>query len=60
VACVRRNGFALPNPNLSGNGPVFSSSQVSPTNPKFLAASRPCASLLQFQPNGGAPPSGAS
>jgi hypothetical protein len=44
VTCVRQHGYDLPNPNLSGKGPVFPSNIRS--NAKFQAASRPCQSLL--------------
>lgn len=46
AACVRRNGYRLPNPNTSGNGPVFNPRQVDRSNPRFLAAARRCQSLL--------------
>jgi hypothetical protein len=48
VACVRKHGFKLPSPNFSGKGPVFSSTQVDRSNPKFVAASAACQSLLKF------------
>jgi hypothetical protein len=44
VACVRQHGYNLPNPNLSGRGPVFQPSIR--TNPKFQTASRACQNLL--------------
>ncbi|MDX6590780.1 MAG: hypothetical protein QOI84_2054 [Solirubrobacterales bacterium] len=47
VACVRENGYDMPAPNLSGNGPVFDSSEVNPENAKFKAASEKCQSLLR-------------
>jgi hypothetical protein len=50
VACVRKNGYDLPTPNFSGKGGIFPSSARS--NPKFLAASKKCESLLV--PSGGA------
>jgi hypothetical protein len=53
AACVRRHGFDLPTPNFSGKGPVFNTSQVDTTSPKFVAASRPCQSLLTFAGSGG-------
>jgi hypothetical protein len=53
VACVRENGYELPEPNLSGNGPVFKPSEVNQSNPKFAAASKKCQSQLR-------PPSGAA
>ena len=50
VACVRQHGYNLPTPNTSGTGPVFPSGIQ--TKPKFITASRACASLLR-------PPSGS-
>lgn len=55
VACVRQNGYDLPNPNTSGNGPVFDSSKVNQNDPKFKAASAKCQNLLPSTPQG-APP----
>ena len=54
VACVRKNGYDLPEPNLSGRGPVFSSSKVNQEDPKFKAASAKCANLIQMPGPGGA------
>ncbi len=50
VSCVRSHGYNLPNPNLSGKGPVFPASIR--TDPKFLTASRACQSLLFTRPPG--------
>ncbi len=62
VACVRQHGYDLPAPNTTGRGPVFDSSKVNQRDPKFIAASRACASdLPQFGRGGGqggAPPAG--
>ena len=44
VTCVRKHGYNLPAPNLSGTGPVFPSKIES--NAKFQAASRSCRNLL--------------
>jgi hypothetical protein len=44
VSCVRQHGFNMPSPNFSGKGAVFPASIR--TNPKFQAASKPCAGLL--------------
>ena len=44
VTCVRQHGYQLPNPNFSGNGPVFPANIRS--NAKFQAASRACQNLL--------------
>jgi hypothetical protein len=59
VACVRKHGYPMPSPNLSGTGPVFPASIR--TDPKFIAAAKPCESLL-VPPGGaaGAPPAGTS
>lgn len=55
VTCVRQNGYELPSPNTSGNGPVFDSSKVNQNDPKFKAASAKCQNLLPSAPQG-APP----
>jgi hypothetical protein len=44
VACVRKNGYNLPNPNFSGNGPIFPANIRS--DKKFQAASAKCQNLL--------------
>ena len=44
VTCIRKHGYNLPAPNLSGKGPVFPSKIES--NAKFQAASRSCRNLL--------------
>jgi hypothetical protein len=44
VTCVRQHGYNLPNPNFSGNGPVFPANIRS--NKKFQSASKACQSLL--------------
>jgi hypothetical protein len=54
VSCVRRNGYDLPAPNTTGRGPVFDPTKVNRNDPKFVAASRKCESLLPQRP--GAPP----
>src|SRR5881275_1768859 len=46
AACVRENGYDLPEPNLSGKGPVFDSSEVDREDPKFEAANEKCQSRL--------------
>ncbi len=51
VTCVRQHGYNLPSPNFSGKGPIFPANIR--TNPKFVSASKACASLL-------IPPRGAS
>jgi hypothetical protein len=47
VACMRQNGYQMPDPNLSGNGPVFDASKVNRSDPKFESASQKCQHLLQ-------------
>jgi hypothetical protein len=57
VTCVRKNGYDMPDPNLSGNGPVFDSSKVNRNDPKFKKAATKCQSDLQaLRPQQGAPP----
>jgi hypothetical protein len=46
VTCVRKNGYDMPAPNLTGKGPVFDASKVSRNDPKFVKASQKCQSLL--------------
>jgi hypothetical protein len=55
LTCVRQHGYNLPNPNFSGNGPVFPANVR--TNKKFQSASKACQSLLA--PQGAAGPSSA-
>jgi hypothetical protein len=47
VACIRQNGYDMPDPNLSGKGPVFDESKVDRNDPKFQSASQKCQHLLQ-------------
>ncbi|MDX6667768.1 MAG: hypothetical protein QOK04_1148 [Solirubrobacteraceae bacterium] len=58
AACVRKNGYNLPAPNTSGNGPVFNASQVNQNDPKFRAAAAKCQSLLPRRPANAPPPGG--
>lgn len=59
VACVARNGYKLPPPNTSGNGPVFNSSKINRNDPKLLAAASKCQGLLPRRAGqGGGPPGG--
>ena len=46
VACMGENGYELPEPNLSGEGPVFKESEVNREDPKFEAANEKCQSRL--------------
>jgi hypothetical protein len=54
VACMGENGVELPEPNLSGEGPVFKESEVDREDPKFKAASAKCADLIRMPAPGGA------
>ena len=47
VACVRENGFDLPDPDFSGDGPIFDPDQVDQTDETFQAASAKCQSTLR-------------
>lgn len=46
AACMGENGYELPEPNVSGEGPVFKESDVDREDPKFEAANEKCQSLL--------------
>lgn len=46
VACMGENGVELPEPDLSGKGPVFKESEVDREDPKFKAANEKCQSRL--------------
>ncbi|MDO8186182.1 hypothetical protein Q5424_03640 [Conexibacter sp. JD483] len=46
VACVRRNGYDLPDANTSGDGPVFDDRAVDRDDPAFVKASRACQRYL--------------
>jgi hypothetical protein len=55
---MKTNGYKLPQPNLSGNGPVFDSRKVNRSDPKFVAAAQKCQALIPRPPGGGGPPGG--
>lgn len=57
VACMGENGVKLPEPNLSGEGPVFKESEVDRTDSKFKAANGKCQTALGM-PGGGPPEAG--
>jgi hypothetical protein len=59
AACMRENGVAMPEPNLSGEGPVFDESEVNPESSEFKKASEQCQSLLGG-PKGGSEPEAGS
>ncbi len=58
--CMRQNGVAVPAPNTSGKGPIFSTKGLDTKSATFRAVEQKCASLLNFaRPGGqGAPPGG--
>lgn len=51
VACVRENGYELPEPDFSGEGPVFDESEVDRESAAFKKASEACSDLLS-KPSG--------
>jgi hypothetical protein len=62
AACMRENGIALPAPNTTGTGPVFSTAGINTAGPRFRAAESKCAPQLRqgfSRPGaGGAPGAG--
>lgn len=46
AACVRKNGFDLPKPDFSGDGPIFDPDEVDQTDATFRKASAACQSTL--------------
>jgi hypothetical protein len=58
ATCMRQNGVNLPEPNTSGNGPVFSVKGIDTATPQFKAAMARCRSDLSGAFRGGPPPSG--
>lgn len=46
AACLRKNGVAVPTPNTSGNGPVFSTKGINTASPQFKAATAKCRPAL--------------
>jgi hypothetical protein len=53
VACVRENGFDLPDPDFSGDGPIFDPDKVDQSDKTFQAASAKCQSKLRPSGSGG-------
>jgi hypothetical protein len=62
ATCLRQNGINVPEPNTTGNGPVFSTKGIDTSSSKFKAAQSRCQSDLKGAfPNGaggGTPPAG--
>ena len=53
VACMRENGYDLPEPDFSGEGPVFKESEVDREDPKFKTVNEKCQSVLGAPGEGG-------
>jgi hypothetical protein len=47
AACMRENGVDVPEPNTSGNGPVFSTKGLETNSIKFRTAERKCRRALR-------------
>lgn len=47
VACVEKNGFDLPKPDFSGDGPIFDPDEVDQDDATFKKASAACQSTLR-------------
>lgn len=47
VACVKKNGFDLPKPDFSGDGPIFDPGEVDQDDATFKKASEACQSTLR-------------
>jgi hypothetical protein len=68
ATCMRENGVNVPQPNTTGNGPVFSTKGLNTSSAQFKAAEAKCASDLRGAFRGrpgsgapaGAPPGGAA
>jgi hypothetical protein len=62
AACLRQNGVNVPEPNTTGQGPVFNTTGIDTSSSKFKAAQSKCQSDLKGAfPGGagaGAPPAG--
>ncbi len=46
AACLRQNGIAIPTPNTSGKGPIFSTKGIDTASPKFKQAEVKCRPAL--------------
>lgn len=53
VTCVRKNGYDLPDPDFSGDGPIFDPKEVDQQDATFKKASKACQSTLQTPRSGG-------
>jgi hypothetical protein len=59
AACLRENGVNVPEPNTSGNGPVFNTKGIDTSSSTFKAAQSKCQSDLKGAFPGGGPGGGA-
>jgi hypothetical protein len=46
AACLRQKGIAIPTPNTSGKGPIFSTKGIDTASPKFKEAEKQCRPAL--------------
>jgi hypothetical protein len=62
AACMRENGVNVPEPNTSGNGPVFDTKGLSTQSPQFRVAEAKCRQDLRagFGPGAGRGAGGAT
>jgi hypothetical protein len=62
ATCMRENGVNVPEPNTSGNGPIFDTKGLNTSSAQFKNAEAKCRSDLQgtFRRGFGAPPGGPS
>jgi len=62
AACLRKNGVNVPEPNTSGNGPIFDTKGINTASSQFKTAEMKCASVLRSAlrpgPVAGKPPAG--
>jgi hypothetical protein len=60
--CMRENGVNVPEPNTSGNGPIFNTKGLNTTSAQFKTAETTCSSYLRSAfrrgPSAGGPPVG--
>jgi hypothetical protein len=59
AACLRENGVSVPEPDTSGNGPVFNTKGIDTSSSTFKAAQSKCQSDLRGAFPGGGPGGGA-
>lgn len=47
TACMRERGQNIPNPNTTGNGPIFNTTGLNTLSPQFKAATVKCSGILR-------------